>query len=327
MILITGGLGFVGSNTALAMLEMGEGCVLTQHKNGRAPELLKDQVGKRIFIEPADVLDIEALLALGRKYKITGIVHLVTGGGGPAGPGSKALELAADIHATVTSIANILQVGQEWNVKRISLASAPVVYNGITDLPWREDQPLPMTALFPMEAAKKSGEIVANYLGRQTQVDCINLRLPAMYGPFYDPMRSSVAGRLVHAAVKGTKPSFADMRFGTPYAEDGADQCYVKDAARAIALLHIADKLNHQLYNVASGRSTTNQEIVDAIKKVIPGFNVDLPVRRMSGGPEAALNWTFDITRLHEDTGYVPQFDIETGIADYIAWLRAGNQR
>ncbi len=126
---------------------------------------------------------------------------------------------------------------------------------------------------------------------------------------------------------KGVQPGFQNVRFGTPYAEDGADLCYVKDAARAIALLHAADKLNHQLYNVASGRSTTNQEVVDAIKKVIPTFNVDLPVRRTPGGSEATLNWAFDITRLHEDTGYVPQFDIEAGTADYIAWLRAGNPR
>jgi UDP-glucose 4-epimerase len=327
MILITGGFGFVGSNTAQAMLDMGEDCVLAQHKNSRVPELFKDQVGKHIFIELVDVLDIETLLALGKKHKITGIVHLVTGGGVPAHPGAEAVELAADIHSTVTSISNIIQVGQKWNVKRISFASAPVVYNGITDLPWREDQLLPMMAAFPMEVAKKCGEIVANYLGRQTHVDCINLRLPAMYGPFYDPSRSSLVGRLVHAAVKGKKPDLEDIRYGSIYTEDGGDWCYIKDAARAIALLHVAGKLNHQLYNVASGHPTTNQEIVNAIKKVIPNFKIELPVRPMPYTSQAVLNWAFDITWLHEDTGYVPRFDMETGIAAYIAWLRAGNEK
>ena len=104
MQLITGGLGFVGSNTAEALLHLGADCVLTQHRKSRVPEFLKDQVGKRVFIEQVDVRDLESLRALGKKHKITGIIHLVTGGV-PAGR-SNALELAEDIHQTVTSIAD-----------------------------------------------------------------------------------------------------------------------------------------------------------------------------------------------------------------------------
>ncbi len=32
-----------------------------------------------------------------------------------------------------------------------------------------------------------------------------------------------------------------------------------------------------------------------------------------------------DITRLHHDTGYVPEWDVERSVADYIAYFRAGN--
>ncbi len=254
MILIIGGLGFVGSNTAQAMLEVGEDCILMQRKNGRVPEFLKDQVGKRIFIEPADVTDFKTLWALGKKYKITGIVHLATGGM-PAG--ATALELAGDIQATVTGIANVLQAAREWGVRRVSMAGAPVVYNGIRELPWREDQPLPLTAAFPIEAAKKCGEIVSSYISLQTQVDCIEMRFGAMYGPNYDATRGGLAGRLVYAAVSGAKLGLEGLR-GSVYAEDGGDQCYIKDAARAVALLQSADKLSHRVYNVAAGRPTTN---------------------------------------------------------------------
>jgi UDP-glucose 4-epimerase len=34
-----------------------------------------------------------------------------------------------------------------------------------------------------------------------------------------------------------------------------------------------------------------------------------------------------DITRLHQDTGYRPAYDTERAVADYINWLRAGNER
>lgn len=320
MQLITGGLGFVGANTAEALLNLDADCVLTQHRKSRVPEFLKAQVGKRIFIESTDTLDLDSLRALGKKHKITGIIHLVTGGV-PARR-TNALELAEDIHNTVTSISNIIQVAQEWEVKRVTLTSAPVIYNGITELSWREDQPLPMTASYPMEAAKKCGEILSSYLGSQMHVECIEVRLASMYGPNYEATRGSLIGQLVRAAVKGEKPNVQDLRFGSAYVEDGADHCYIKDAARGIALLQAADNLNHRLYNVSSGRATTNQDVVNAIKRVFPDFEVELPPGHMPGLPETL--WYFDITRLHKDTGFEPEFSLDSGIADYIRWLQAG---
>ena len=43
----------------------------------------------------------------------------------------------------------------------------------------------------------------------------------------------------------------------------------------------------------------------------------------MPGLPETL--WYFDITRLREDTGFEPNYDLEAGISDYINWLKAGN--
>jgi UDP-glucose 4-epimerase len=323
MILIIGGLGFIGSNTAQALLDIGEDCVLVQRQDRNIPAFLKSHVGKRIFIETLDATNLRNLEVLGKQYPFTGIVHLATGGM-PVHPSVPALELVQDVQATLISIATVFQVAQTWKVNRVALASAPVIYNGISNLPWREDQALPMTASFSMELAKKCGELVSSYLSLHTQVDYVELRLAAIYGPHYDPARSSLIGRLVHAGVRGTKPDLAGLRFGSLYAEDGGDQCYVKDTARAIARLLTTEKLGQHVYNIASGRPTTNQEIVNTIKKVIPGFDVELPVGSMPGNPGA---WYFDIAKLCQDTGYQPAFDLEAGITNYVEWLRAGNAR
>ncbi|HLO30259.1 MAG TPA: NAD(P)-dependent oxidoreductase [Anaerolineales bacterium] len=322
MILITGGLGFVGSNVARAVREVGEDCILTVHNHARVPGFLKDHIGKHIFLERADVADLNTLLGLGKKYPITGIVHLVTGG---APSGTSIPELAEDLRATVTSIANVLQAAREWNVKRVSIAGAPVEYNGVRTLPWREDQPLPLTAAYPIEAAKKCAEIVSSYLSLRNQIECIEMRFSSMYGPNYDPGRRMLAGRLVHAAVKGIKPDLEAIRFSSVYAADSGDQCYIRDAGRAVALLQTAAKLNYSVYNIASGHPTSNQEMVDAIRKVMPEFEVELPAGHMPGAPDPI--WYMDIARLHADTGFQPQFDIAAGVADYIAWLQAGNER
>ncbi len=158
----------------------------------------------------------------------------------------------------------------------------------------------------------------------RTQVESIEMRFSAMYGPNYDATRGSLVGRLVHAAVQGAEPDLAGIR-GSVYADDGGDQCYIKDAARGIALLQTAGTLHHRVYNIASGCPTTNQAIVEAIKKVIPGFDIALPAGHMPGFPDF-LPYQ-DITWLREDTSFVPEFDIETGVADYIDWLKAGNER
>ena len=66
---------------------------------------------------------------------------------------------------------------------------------------------------------------------------------------------------------------------------------------------------------------TTNAEVIAAIREAVPETELDLPAG--AGRPGAAL----DITRLRQDTGFEPEYDIVRAAADYIAWLRAGNER
>jgi len=135
--------------------------------------------------------------------------------------------------------------------------------------------------------------------------------------------RAVLPNLLVHAAVEGTTPNLTGV-LGGANAQDGYDMCYVKDAARAIALLQVAETLHHRVYNVASGRATKNQDLVDAIARAIPDFQIALPSR--SGEVLPSTLPYQDIRRLTQDTGYQPQYTTEQAIADYISWLRAGNE-
>src|SRR2546427_7845413 len=96
-----------------------------------------------------------------------------------------------------------------------------------------------------------------------------------MYGPFQDPEQGSLALRLVHSAVTGNHPDLENVFFG--HADDEGDSLYIKDMARAIALLQTAEKLQYEVYNIASGKFTSNIELVEAVKRVVPNFKVDLP--------------------------------------------------
>lgn len=320
MILITGGLGFIGLNTTRALLALGETCVLTRHQSAQLPGDLKDEIGSRLFIEPLDVTDVNAFLALGEKYPMTGIIHLAARW--TRNPGTRALALFEDIQVNLASLANALEAAQQWRVKRISVASTVGVYVGATQTPAHEDQPLPLTGPFSIPAFKKCGEIVTDYLTPRIGVECISMRFGGIYGPL-SQSRAVLPNLLVHAALEGTKPDLAGA-LGGASAQGGYDMCYVKDAARAIALLQVTETLHHRVYNVASGRPTKNQDIVDAIQKILPDFQIELPSGN-AGADHDVLAYQ-DITWLTQDTGYQPHFTTEQAIADYIGWLRAGNE-
>src|SRR5258708_34614143 len=74
MILITGGLGFIGSHTTAALLDLGESCVLVQRRAPAVPGALADEVGRRVFVEQADIVDRRGILEGRRGRTSTGIL-------------------------------------------------------------------------------------------------------------------------------------------------------------------------------------------------------------------------------------------------------------
>jgi UDP-glucose 4-epimerase len=320
VILVTGGLGFVGSHTTRALLDLGESCVLVQRRQPGLPADLAGQVGRRVFAERADVGDLGALLDIGRRHAITGIVHLA--GSVPWPPGAQPPVPGA--RDALGSLLNVLQAASDWQVPRVGLASTIGVYGGaVAESPLREDVPLPMAAGHVIPAFKKIGELLADYLAGATGIEILNYRI-SPWGPGGNPASPFTAvPQLVHAAARGTEPDFSALR-SPAYAGDGLDMCYVKDCARAMALLQLAPRLRHRTYNIASGAVLTNADVAAAIRKLVPDARVDLPAGRSPGsGPDLYL----DITRLRQDTGYQPAYDTDRAVADYLAWLRAGQDR
>jgi UDP-glucose 4-epimerase len=313
MILVTGGLGFIGLHTARSLLDEGQDVVLTQYRVAREPDFIKEDLGKRAFVEQLDVQDADALRAIGERHEITDIIHLAV-------PGLGALSPADDFRVNMLGLVNILEAGKAWGVRRVAIASSSTVYSGVREVPLREDMPLPMVGSSPTEAFKKSFEILGQHIGGRMELDVIMLRIAGIWGPLYHSM-ANLPSRVVHAAVSG-KPFDPGAR-GPAYAEDGGDLTYVKDCARGIALLQIAPTLNHRVYNIAAGRPTKNGEIVAAVKKIIPDAEIELEPGQNPRGPGVVTY--HDLTRIKTDTGYEPQFTTDAAIADYIGWLQAGN--
>ncbi|MQY05616.1 NAD-dependent epimerase/dehydratase family protein [Actinomadura macrotermitis] len=295
MILITGGLGFIGSHVTRALLDLGEPC-LAVSRSAAPRELPEGAAAERL-----DMADRSAFLALGDRYDITGIVHL-------ASAPLRGTDVLAELRANTSGLLNALEAARAWGVRRICVASTIGVYAGVRGAVFREDAPLPPGAPHPTPAFKRSAEALAAVAAD----NAVSMRIGAIWGPHgrADSPFFAIPG-LVNAAVRG-EPYPKPVHAG-----DGIDALYAPDCGRAIALLQTAGTLRHGVYNIGSGRVTTNAQVVAALRKAVPDAPIELAEGR-SQGEEQRL----DVTRLHDDTGFAPAYDADAAVADYVAWLR-----
>jgi UDP-glucose 4-epimerase len=314
MILVIGGLnGFIGSNTTEALVDLGKDCVVTRHTNTEVPRFLQKHIDHhRVFIEPADSTSLANLRKIGEKHKIDGIVNVAGGFASGEGP-------LRGLKGYFDMLDATFWVAQEWKVKRVTFSSTGGMYLGLSGTV-DEEHPIPLQSMFPILAYQKVVEVAADQFAKKTGTSTICVRLMGMYGPF-DGAQLGLAARLVHAAVSGKPPNLEDVFFGN--AEDVLDLCYIKDMARAIALLQTSEKLQYDVYNISSGKLTPNRDLVEAVKRVMPNFKVDLPPGHFPFPPLPNA----ETKRLQADTGFAPKFDTQSAIRHYVDWLKAGNSK
>ena len=254
-------------------------------------------------VEPLDVADRDAFLAVGERHEITGIVHLAAGGLEVSGRPMDFLRVNTD------GLLNALEAARAWGVGRFAVASSLTVYAGRPETVWTEDLSLPtVPPMHPIPAFKKAVEAMTTLALADTGVQPVLLRIGTIWGPLADPDSPFIPfPALINAVAKGTEPP-------TLYADEGGDRCYAPDAGRAIALLMTTETLRHDVYNISSGRPATNRDFAEAARAARPDAHIDL----LPGGD---CGPHLDIARLTTDTGFAPAFDVTSAVADYVAWL------
>ena len=310
MILVTGGFGSIGAHTALALADLGEQVIVTRHRKAAPPSFLDE----RVAVEQADLADLGSLRAIGDRHEITGMVHL-------AAVALEEPDAIAFMRSNTAMLLNALEVARTWKVRRFAVASSIGVYIGTPGPRWHEDLALvPATSPNSILAFKRSVEAMTPQVLQGTGVEPVILRIGTIWGPLGLPDSPFFPiPRLISATVRGEAPDLTPPR-PPGFVDDGGDRCYVKDAGRAIALLMHAGELRHGTYNVSSGKPVANHEFVTAVNAAVPGAEASLRPGRDAGAP--ADDPYLDTTRLVQDTGFEPAFDVRAGVADYVAWLR-----
>ncbi|MGN6128522.1 MAG: NAD-dependent epimerase/dehydratase family protein [Humibacter sp.] len=299
MILVTSGLGFIGSHVTQALLERGHEVLVTTHSARQPVSFLQNRDG--LTVAKLDVRDRGQWDELASRFEVNTVVHLaaVHGGGDPVD------DLVANVHG----FANALAFVRRAKVGRLVYASSIGVYAGV-EPPYREDMPLPTLAPHGIAATKKTLELAADLARNSSGADVVGLRIGGVWGPLGNPAsRFFGLPRLLHAALTGD-PLHLE-------ANVACDLIHVEDAARAIASVMTASKLSHPIYNIGSGRTTTDQEVVDAIRQLIP----DAPISVSADAPRVDVG-PLHIDRLVADTGFETRLSLQDGLRTYVDWLR-----
>lgn len=315
-ILITGGLGFIGSHVAREFIEYGQNVVATRFGGEAIAPFLQPHLGDRLIIEDMDIASPHATIDVCDRHAIESIVHL-------AGPPIGAMSAIEEYRINMAGLLNIIEAGRIAGVRRISMASSISIYMGLKG-PLIEDMNVRLDATHPIEAAKKAEELLGGFLSRARGVELISLRLASIYGPLYRTLRHWPA-QLVHAAVTNRKAPL-DLPGLPPFHRDdhATDLCYVADCARGIRLVHMSDRLRHDTYNIGGGQDVTYGDFADAAASLFP----ELTIRMEEGTSQH--DWprsTLDLSRVTADAGYEPRYSIAQALEDYAAWLREGYSR
>jgi len=160
--------------------------------------------------------------------------------------------------------------------------------------------------------AELLGERYAAILGRPVTA----VRLGPLYGPLERPGRTRPHTTALHqlaVALKAGRP----VRVAGP--DVVRDWTYVADAADAVSALLRAPRWSHPIYNVSCGVGHPFRQAVEAFAAhglqatwVASAEEADVAMR-----PSQART-PLDITRLREDTGFAPRYDLAAGIDAYL---------
>jgi UDP-glucose 4-epimerase len=315
MILITGGLGFLGVSLAKYLVGRGQQVLVTRHRNPNVPEILAPHLDRQLHVAPMDITRLPTILDAIKKYKVSSMIHA-------AGTSEKGGSLYQVFETNVVGSINVLEAARLTDIGRITFVSSEGVNQGRTEATplkeeeffWaRSDRYVPLT--------KKMEELLSFMYNKEYKTDIVVTRPSRIYGPFYTSGRNPIL-RMVRAAVKGGKDDLTDVN---PL--ECHDFVYVRDCARAVAIIHMAAKPKHDLYNVGFGKLHSYEDVAQVLQKIILGASLKLGSGEFATITKTPydINACLDVSRIKEELGYVPEYDLEKGIAALAAWVRDGS--
>ncbi|TMK28493.1 MAG: SDR family oxidoreductase [Actinobacteria bacterium] len=296
--LVTGGGGFIGSNLVRALVERGDDVrVLDNFSTGNRTNLAE-------LLGDVEVVEGE-LRSYERVHAATrGIEVVFHQGALPSVPRSVQDPLTTSA-VNVEGTLNVLLAARDEGVRRVVCASSSSVYGNSGELPRIETaNPDPIS---PYGVSKLAAERYCVSFSRVYPLETVALRYFNVFGPNQDPTSqyAAVVPRFITAIADGRAVSI----YGD--GEQRRDFTYVENVVEANVLAAETDGVSGAVLNVATGRSTTVNELADTIASIL-GRSVERDEQPERTG-DVRDSWA-DVTRARELLGWEPRVGLEEGL-------------
>lgn len=265
-ILITGGLGFIGSHITNELIDTNHIKIIDNLSTGNINNLDNPHHENLTIIKK----DLNSLDLNTNLEDIDYVFHL-------AAMVSVPLSVKNPIRCNlenVTSTVNLISACVENNVKKIIFSSSSAIYGENTHMPLKESEnPMPNS---PYAASKVSCEMYLKSFYENYGLNFTALRYFNVFGPKQDKNSpyAAVIPNFINAILENKQP----VIYGD--GEQTRDFVYVKDVAKANIQACKSDY--NGIINVASGKQITINQLYEIIKKTLKSeINVKyLPARK-----------------------------------------------
>ena len=326
-ILVTGGLGYIGSHTVVELQNDGYDVVVIDNLNNSSEQVkarIESITGKPFELLVGDVNDTVALQGLFKKHSFDGVIHFAA----YKAVGESVENPIMYYQNNVSGLISVLEAMNTFMVSNLIFSSSCTVYGAATDLPVTEDT-LIQKAESPYGTTKILGEDIIQDFAKHKAFKSILLR-------YFNPVGAhptAQIGELPLGVPSNLIPFVTQTAAGiraqlTVYGDDYAtidgtcirDYIHVVDLAKVhVKALNYADEMNKSVdvFNVGTGNGTTVLEVIRAFEN-INGIKLKYKIGPRRPGDIEQI-WA-DTTKVSEALGWKPQYGVEDMMKHAWAW-------
>lgn len=302
-ILITGGLGFIGSYIVDELIENNNVSIIDDFSSGGIFNLT-NPYHENLEIVKEDICTVNLDdLTSNKDY----IFHLAAMANVPLSVDKPIRCSEINLDATI----KLLKSAIDNDVKKVIFSSSSAVYGQNKNMPLKEiEQPMPTS---PYAASKASCELYLNSFHESYGLNYVALRYFNVFGPKQDlnSPYAAVIPKFISSILEGTQPKI----YGD--GKQTRDFVFVKDVVKAN--INACESNYNGIVNVASGKKMSINELYDFIKKVMHSNLEPKYLPKRQGDIKHSLA---DISNLDKINCEINYGDFEKQLIETINWFK-----
>jgi dTDP-glucose 4,6-dehydratase len=327
-ILVTGGMGFIGSALIRHILRSSSYGVVNVDKltyAGNPDSLAECDFDSRYCHEKFDICDQENIEKLLFKYKPSFVIHLAAESHVDRSIDSPFEFMRTNVMGTfhlLEASRNYLKTlsGSSRDNFRFHHVSTDEVFGDLVGANDKFTEDTPYAPSSPYSASKASSDHLVRAWSRTYEIPVVITNCSNNYGPFHFPEK--LIPHVIVNALHG-KP--------LPVYGDGSqirDWLYVEDHAKALFKV-VTDGRIGETYNIGGDNEKSNIEVVrticDLLEELAPKkpngviFYKDL-IEFVKDRPGHDKRYAIDFAKIHDDLGWSPEETFKTGLRKTVQW-------